>query len=50
MLVYVVTLCDQYADHMMSVFSTNQAAEEWVAKQDKEEGEYWVINPMTLQS
>jgi len=48
MMVYVVTLADQYADHLMNVFSSEQAANTWIAKQDKEEGEYWLINAMLV--
>ena len=47
-MVYVVTLCDQYADHLMNAFSSEAAAEAWIAKQDKEEGEYWLINAMVV--
>jgi len=47
-MVYVVTLCDLYADHLMNVFSSKEAANAWIAKQDKEEGEYWLINAMVV--
>lgn len=47
-MVYVVTLCDQYADHLMNAFGSEEAAEAWIAKQDKEEGEYWLINAMVV--
>ncbi len=49
-MVYVVTLCDQYADHLMNVFSSKEAADAWIAKQDKEEGEYWLVNAMVVFS
>lgn len=47
-MVYVVTLRDLYADHLMNVFGSKEAAEAWIAKQDKEEGEYWLINAMVV--
>ena len=50
MMVYVVTLFDQYADHLMNVFSSKEAAEAWIAKQDKEEDEHWLINAMVVQN
>lgn len=50
MMVYVVTLVDQYADHLMNVFSSMEAAEAWIERQDKEEYEHWMINSMVVQS
>jgi len=50
MLVYIITLSDQYCDHLMEVFSSREAADQWILKQDKEEGEYWTVHEMPVRS
>ena len=50
MTVYVVSLGDQYQDHLISVFSSREAAEKWIQNADVEEGERYFINEMKVLS
>jgi len=50
MTVYVVSLGDLYQDHLLSVFSSRQAAEQWIQTADVEEGEHYFISEMKVLS
>jgi hypothetical protein len=34
----------------MEVFSSREAADQWILKQDKEEGEHWTVHEMPVRS
>jgi hypothetical protein len=50
--VYVVVLEDPFASHLIGVYATEEAAQRYVALQDREEidGEYYSIKEVPVQN